>query len=69
MNNVITYTDHELLNITNNLYGAKIATMSIDWLYNPKKAISEKSVLYILDGYHESVTVQKLLNMHEYHLI
>ena len=68
MNNKITYTNYDLKKIVNTLYGAKLPTMSIDWLYNPVKMVSEKAVLFILDGFHESVTVRQLLNMHEYTL-
>lgn len=69
MNERITHSNNDLFNLVNSLFGAKLYTMSIDWLYNPIKAISEKAILFTIDGYHESITVQKLLNMVEYSLL
>lgn len=59
----VTYTDNQLKELTLLHFGGKVATMSIDWLYNPKSMTSEKSVLYIIDGYEEHIQVHKLLRI------
>lgn len=67
MINKITYSNSDLFRITKDMYGS-ITNLSIDWLYNPIKAVSEKAILFMIDGYSESITVRQLLNMSNYGL-
>lgn len=66
MTNKVIYTDAQLIALVKRYIGRLTTNLSIDWLYNPKKAISEKAVLYTIDGYAESITARQLINIDQY---